>query len=108
MSSSKQIPNGRLLPTGIFKLLAGKRHLHRCRVLLMGVHHDFRGRGIDTVFYYRTYETGVQAGYNWAEFSWVLEDNTLMNEAALAIGAHPYKKWRIWEKASVTGNFSES
>jgi len=95
----KKLRSGRLLPTGIFKLLFGLKKIHRARVLLMGVHPDYRFRGIDTVFYYRTYKAGTAAGYNWAEFSWVLEDNEPMNAAALSMGAKPYKKWRIWEKA---------
>jgi hypothetical protein len=90
--------NGRLLPTGIFTLLFGLKKLSRARVMLMGVHRDFRMRGIDTVFYYRTYKAGLEAGYNWAEFSWVLEDNKAMNDAALGMGAQAYKTWRIWEK----------
>jgi hypothetical protein len=94
----KQIKNGRLFPTGIFKLLFGLKKIHRARVLLMGVHPDYRFRGIDTVFYYRTYKAGTEAGYNWAEFSWVLEDNEPMNAAALSMGSTPYKKWRIWER----------
>lgn len=94
----KKIKNGRLFPTGIFKLLLGRKKIHRARVLLMGVHPDYRFRGIDTVFYYRTYKAGTAAGYNWAEFSWVLEDNKPMNNAALSMGSTPYKKWRIWEK----------
>ena len=90
--------NGRLLPFGIFRLLFGLRKIRRARVLLMGVRKDYRGRGIDTVFYCRTYKRGTAAGYNWAEFSWILEDNKLMNDAARAMGSKPYKRWRIWEK----------
>jgi hypothetical protein len=90
--------NGRLLPTGILRLLAGRRKINRARVLLMGVNPACRGHGIDAAFYYLTYLRGTEAGYRWAEFSWILENNRPMNDAALAIGAKPYKKWRIWEK----------
>jgi len=90
--------NGTLFPTGLFKLLAGLRKIHRARVILMGVNPDFRGRGVDLAFYYLTYKLGTEAGYNWGEFSWILEDNRMMNDAALGMGAKPYKKWRIWEK----------
>ena len=91
--------NGRLLPMGIFKLLAGKKKIHRARVLLLGVVPEYRQRGVDVLLYYHTYVKGVAAGYNWGEFSWILEDNVMMNEAARSIGADLYKKWRIWEKA---------
>jgi GNAT superfamily N-acetyltransferase len=90
--------NGRLLPLGILKMLFGLRKINRLRVWGMGVHRDYRGRGIDTVFYCRTYKTGTALGFNWGEFSWILEDNKPMNDMALAMGSHPYKRWRIWEK----------
>jgi ribosomal protein S18 acetylase RimI-like enzyme len=90
--------NGRLFPTGIFKLLLGLKKIHRLRVWGMGVHRDYRGLGIDTIFYCRTYKQGTELGYNWAEFSWILEDNKPMNDAARALGGKPYKTWRIWEK----------
>ncbi|MDD5088562.1 MAG: N-acetyltransferase [bacterium] len=97
----KHISDGRLLPTGIFKLLLGRRRIHRARVLLMGVDPAFRGRGLDAAFYYLSYKRGTEAGYHWAEFSWILENNRPMNDALLAIGAKPYKKWRMWEKALI-------
>ena len=90
--------NGRLFPTGIIKLLSGKGSIDRLRVLAMGVLPEYRQRGIDAVIYYKTYESARKAGYNWGEFSWVLEDNKNMNDAALSMGSRPYKKWRIWEK----------
>lgn len=90
--------NGRLFPTGIFTLLANRRKLNRARVLLMGVVPEYRKRGIDTIFYCRTYKDGLAAGYTWAEFSWILEDNREMNDAARVMGGEVYKRWRFWEK----------
>jgi GNAT superfamily N-acetyltransferase len=90
--------NGRLFPTGIVTLLAGRKKITRARVLAMGVLPEYRKRGIDAVMYLKIYESALKAGYNWGEFSWILEDNKLMNEAASAIGARAYKTWRIWEK----------
>jgi hypothetical protein len=90
--------NGRLLPTGILTLLAGRRKINRVRVLLMGVIESYRVRGIDTVFYYRIHRDGVSAGYKWAEFSWILENNKMMNDAAIGMGGTLYKRHRVWEK----------
>jgi GNAT superfamily N-acetyltransferase len=90
--------NGRLFPFGIFTLLTQKKKINRARILAMGVLPNYRKRGIDTVMYYKAYKVGTEAGYNWGEFSWVLEDNVLMNEAARTMGAVPYKTWRIYEK----------
>ncbi len=90
--------NGRLLPFGIFKLLYHKRKIDGVRVLTMGVIPEYRRRGVDVVFYWRTYEAGTKKGYTWGEFSWILEDNELMREAAEMIGSKPYKTYRIFDK----------
>ena len=92
--------NGRLLPLGIFRLLLGLRRINRLRVWGLGVHRDYRGRGIDTMFYCRTYGTATALGFKWGEFSWILEDNKPMNDMALAMGSKPYKRWRVWERST--------
>ena len=90
--------NGRLFPFGMFKLLRCKKHIDGVRVLAMGVIPEYRRRGVDAVFYWRTYEEGVKKGHTWGEFSWILEDNEPMKEAATMIGAKPYKTYRIYER----------
>jgi GNAT superfamily N-acetyltransferase len=90
--------NGRLLPFGIFKVLYHSRKIHSARVLTMGVVDEYRGRGIDTAFYLETFERGLKRGYDWAETSWILEDNVLMNRAMEMMGGKVYKRYRIYEK----------
>jgi hypothetical protein len=41
----------------------------------------------------------VERGYDWAEFSWTLEDNGLINSLIKKVGAEHYKTYRIYEKA---------
>jgi GNAT superfamily N-acetyltransferase len=92
--------NGRLFPFGIFKLLwhtKVRNKIDGVRIITMGVVPEFQKRGIDTVFYVETYNVGVKRGYKWAEMSWVLEDNTLMNRVLELLGARLYKKYRIYE-----------
>jgi hypothetical protein len=92
--------NGRLFPFGIFKLLwFTKIHnvVNSVRILTMGVIHKYQKRGIDNIFYIDTYNTGEKKGYTWAEMSWVLEDNYLMNRASEILGARVYKKYRVYE-----------
>jgi GNAT superfamily N-acetyltransferase len=91
--------NGRLFPLGLLKLLYYKRHIVGVRVLAMGVIPEYRRRGVDVVFYWRTYSEGTKKGHTWGEFSWILEDNEPMKEAAAMIGAKPYKVYRIYERA---------
>jgi GNAT superfamily N-acetyltransferase len=92
--------NGRLFPLGILKLLWHSKIRNKIdgvRIITMGVVPEFQKRGIDTVFYVKTFDVGVKRGYRWAEMSWVLEDNTLMNRVLELLGAKLYKKYRVYE-----------
>ncbi len=90
--------NGRLLPFGIFKLLLNKKKIKRLRVVTLGVRQKFqKKRGLAPAFYYKTYMEGRSKGYAEGEFSWILEDNTLMNRAAEGLGAKLYKKYTVYE-----------
>ncbi|MCG8604972.1 N-acetyltransferase [bacterium] len=92
--------DGRLLPFGIFKLLLNRKKINRIRVITLGVRPKFqRKRGLAPIFYYETYHRGKKKGYSLAEFSWILEDNVLMNRALKSLGAKLYKKYAIYEKA---------
>lgn len=94
----KRIPNGRLLPTGIFKLLFGAKKLRTTRVLVLGVKKQFRTRGIFALFLDEFFRRARTYGLIGGEASWVLEDNVLMNRPLEAIGARPYRRWRIYER----------
>jgi GNAT superfamily N-acetyltransferase len=94
----KRIRNGRLLPTGIFKLLLGKSRLRSGRIMLLGVKPEFRNRGIYQVFVHEALRRGRAYGAVGAEASWILEDNDQMNRPLLAIGLKPYRRWRIYER----------
>ena len=92
--------NGRLYPFGILKLLwftKIKNIVKGVRIITMGVVDTHRKKGIETLFYIRTIKDGIERGYSWAEMSWVLEDNILMNKALETLGAELYKKYRIYE-----------
>lgn len=90
--------NGRLFPFGIFKLLLNRKKITRIRVITLGVKHKFqKKRALAPTFYYETYTRGKRKGYSLAEFSWILEDNVLMNRAIQAMGAKLYKKYAIYE-----------
>ena len=97
----KRIGTGRLLPTGIFTLLTGKRSLHTLRVMALGVRREHRTRGIFALFTNEIVRRGLAAGITGAEASWVLEDNGLMNRPLAAMGATPYRRWRLYERALV-------
>lgn len=100
----REIPNGKLLPLGIFKLLLGLRpkagKITRVRVITLGVKKEWRGSGVASVFYYETYKRAVENGLWGGECSWILEDNKEMVDAVRAFsGVDPYKTYRMYEKS---------
>lgn len=68
------------------------------RVLILGVIEQYRGRGIDALMYYETAKAADTKGYKWAEASWILETNEMMNRSLEMLGAKVYKTYRIYEK----------
>ena len=95
----KRIPNGKLLPTGLFKLLLGKQSLKGFRVLLLGVKPEFRSRSIFQLFVHEVFRRGRAYGATAVELSWILEDNHLMTQPMAAIQAPEYRRWRVYDRA---------
>jgi hypothetical protein len=95
----KKIKRGRLFPTGIFKLLAGKNKVKSMRIIMLGVIEGYRKIGVEMAFYTAIIDEVVKKQrIKQVEASWVLEDNILMNKAIQDIGGVPYKRYRIYEK----------
>jgi len=94
----KRIPNGKLFPTGIFKLLLGKKLLKSVRIITLGVKPEYRGSGIFALFTFEAFERAHKFGYVAGEASWILEDNEAMNKPWQDLGAPLYRRWRIYEK----------
>jgi GNAT superfamily N-acetyltransferase len=95
----KRIPSGRLLPTGLFKLLLGKNRLHSGRVMALGVKREYRRTDVFALLVDELYRRGTAYGLTSVEASWVLEDNELMNRPMRAMGGREYRRWRIYERA---------
>ncbi|MDO8615452.1 MAG: hypothetical protein Q7T33_06905 [Dehalococcoidia bacterium] len=96
--------NGRLFPFGFLKLLWRLKFRRRQngRLLLMGIKKEFRTRryaGLAYLLCDEIYRGAMAYGFQWAEFSWTLEDNHLINSLITKVGARRYKTYRIYEKA---------
>lgn len=95
----KKIPNGKLLPFGIFKLLFGKKAITRTRVITLGVKEKYRALGLASILIEKCRNNIAELGkVNEIEQSWVLEDNEPMNKPLRLLKADPYKRYRIFEK----------
>lgn len=94
-----KIKRGRLLPTGIFKLLFGKKKIDYVRVIALGVNKEFRKAGIEAFFYAEIIQKAIDKKIKGGEASWILENNEMMNKGLLKMNAKVYKRYRILEKA---------
>jgi GNAT superfamily N-acetyltransferase len=89
---------GRLLPTGLLKILYYQRLIKSVRVLTLGVIEDYRASGLAAAFYATLLRNAGKLGYTGdCEMSWILEDNVLMNRSLEVMGAARYKTYRIYE-----------
>lgn len=95
----KKIKKGRLLPTGIFKLLFGKKKINQVRVLALGVIDGYKKLGIEACFYASIIKSAAEKNMVGGEASWILENNFLMNKGIQSINGRMYKKYRLYEKA---------
>lgn len=88
---------GSLFPLGLLKILYHQRHIHGCRVLTLGVVENHRTAGVAAAMYLALIDAAERLQYGDCEFSWVLEDNILMNRSLKALGAKVHKVYRIYE-----------
>lgn len=89
---------GRLFPFGLLKILWHKRKIDKCRVLTLGLIPEYRGKGIDTLFYLTIFRTTARKGIHGGEASWVLEDNLPMLTPLLRMGAQVSKRYRLYDR----------
>jgi GNAT superfamily N-acetyltransferase len=90
--------NGRLLPFGIPKLLWYTRKIDKARVFALGLKPEYRGLGIDVIFYTRAFMASRELGHTGGECSWILEDNWKMRRGLEKAGAYVYKTYRVYQK----------
>jgi len=90
--------DGRLFPTGIFKILWNKKKINKVRTALMGVIPEYQGKGIDALLHRESIENGLIHNFYSSEIGWILESNVQMNRVAEKIGGDPDKRYRMYSK----------
>jgi len=99
-----KIRNGRLLPTGLFKLLwhaKVKKSINQGRIPILGVSKKYQSLQLGPLLYMKYLEIGPKHGFPVSECSWILEDNKSMNFGLKLMGAKKYKAYRIYDKELV-------
>ncbi len=89
---------GRLFPTGLLRLLLAKGNRSRLRPYALGVLPRYRREGLAGLLIYETFIRGAEAGYTTGEVTWVLENNTAMNDLAAQFARPERKVHKIYEK----------
>lgn len=93
-----KIKRGRLFPFGLLKLLFLKRRIKGIRIMVLGVIDGYRKMGIEACMYGNIIKSFQEKDLEYAEASWTLDDNFLINKAIEHINGIPYRKYRIVEK----------
>jgi len=81
----------------LYKMFVSR--INRGRLLTLGVKKEYRGRGIEMLLIKQAFDSAAKMGWEYGDLSWTLEDNELINNAILAVGAKVYKRFRIYERA---------
>ena len=68
------------------------------RLILLGMKEGFRNRGIESLLFANGIEVALEAGYEWCEYSWILEDNERTKNTVRLMGGELYKTYRMYEK----------
>lgn len=89
---------GRLFPFGIIHFLRLRKKIKNARIFALGIKKEHHDKGFGALLYMETWKALLNKGYQWAEMSWILENNYRMRRAIEMAGAVVYKTYRIYEK----------
>lgn len=82
-----------------WNLLTKKKEINLIRIIVLGVLPKFQKTGIDSVIYHELGLRNRKHNIRYAEASWILEDNVMMNRGlTTTVNGNLYKKYRIYEK----------
>jgi len=95
----RHVPDGRLVPLGLPKLLFHLRYsVRNFRMPLMGIREAYQGKGIDAMLILATMDAAVPNGYVGCETSWVLDTNERLLNMIDTIGATQDKAYAMFER----------
>ncbi|NNE36238.1 MAG: hypothetical protein HKN13_13445 [Rhodothermales bacterium] len=95
----KEVPDGKLFPTGLPKLLARAKFggISEVRTLLMGVRLAWQGKGLDALMNHAIIHEGPRFGYSGCEMSWVLDANSKLINTLVNINSVKDKEYAMYE-----------
>ena len=100
--------NGKLFPLGLVKLLYRLKIQgpKSARLMILGIRKQYRNvrkyAALSAFLYAELNDSGRKLGIEWGELGWTLEDNGAVNAGIRMMGAKPYKRYRVFDKALTT------
>lgn len=94
----EQIPDGKLLPFGWFRLWRGLTKIKMVRVLNVAISQKHRYPGAGLLLYNELFTRLKNKGFIGGELSWVSKSNVQMNGALKKLGAEPKKRYRVYSR----------
>ena len=79
-------------------LTAKPERMRGLRLITMGVKERFRKRGIEGVLFAEALRAALDVGYEYCEYSWILEDNELTKRTVRLMDAELYRVYRLYER----------
>ncbi len=97
--------DGRLFPFGFLHLLRNRRAIKRIRLISTNVLPEYQRMGVGLVLMHGLVPKAIEWGLQEAEFSWVLESNSLSYGSLKKGGAKITKTYRVydWEEPEGQG-----
>jgi GNAT superfamily N-acetyltransferase len=89
--------DGRLFPFGFIHLLRNRRRIKRIRLVSTNVLPEYQLQGLGLVLMYGVAPKALAWGIEEAEFSWVLESNTLSRGSLEKAGTKCTKTFRLYD-----------
>jgi len=95
----QRLPDGRLFPFGLAKLLILTKfaRVSEVRLPLMGIRKSFQGRALDVIAVLEIIEKTPIYGYMAGELSWVLDENHVLRNLLTSINSVEDKQYAILE-----------
>jgi GNAT superfamily N-acetyltransferase len=89
---------GNIFPFHWIDMFTKKKKIKCLRIVILGVLPEYQKKGLDAIMYYEILERGLAKGMDWAEASYIVEDNMPMFKPLMNIGGEIYKTYKVMEK----------
>ena len=93
-----QKAKGYLFPFGIFRIFASARKSKQLKLLLGGIHPNYRGKGLDVMMGVKMLESAFAQGKTVIDSHLELEYNTKVRAEMEKMGGVVYKRFRVFGK----------